>query len=104
MFRKLKNRPELAAYLSVIIVSIILGAFIGKTYLVGARSTRVAPLEGTKFQLADAEWEKSKRTLVLAFRTGCPYCSESTEFYRVLSEHCRMNHVRLIAVAPDPVS
>lgn len=104
MLRKLKIRPELAAYLLVIAVSIILGAFIGKTYLVGARNTRVAPLAGSKFQLAGEDWQKSKRTLVLAFRTGCPYCSESTEFYRVLSEQCRLNNVRLIAVAPDPVS
>jgi hypothetical protein len=103
MFEKLKSRPELAVYIIVIIVCVVLGAFIGKTYLVGARSTRLAPLEGTKFQLAGVDWQKSKRTLVLAFRTGCPYCSESTEFYRVLSEQCRLNKVRLIAVAPDPV-
>jgi len=104
MFDKLKNRPELAAYFGVITVSIILGVFIGKTYLVGARSAPVTPLVGTKLQLADVDWTRSKRTLVLAFRTGCPYCSESTEFYRRLSEQCRLNHVRLIAVAPDPVS
>ena len=104
MLDKLKNRPELAAYFGVLTVSIILGVFIGKTYLVGARSTPAAPLVGTKFQLAEVDWHKSKRTLVLAFRTGCPYCSESTGFYRTLSEQCRLNHVRLIAVAPDPVS
>src|SRR5215207_2731609 len=100
MLRKLSTRPELAAYLLVITVSVILGVFIGKTYLLGLSSTRVKPLEGTKFQLADAGWQRSQRTLVLAFRIGCHYCKESAEFYRVLSEQCRLKNVRLIAVSP----
>lgn len=104
MYRKLKERPEVAAYLIIITLCVMLGVFIGKTYLVGARSNAVTKLAGTKFPLADVDWQKSKRTLVLAFRTGCPYCSDSAEFYRRLSEQCRLQNVRLIAVAPDPVS
>ncbi len=104
MFSKLKTRPELAAYLVVITVSVILGVFIGRTYLVRVSGPRTNTLEGTQFQLAHTDWQKSKRTVVLAFRAGCHYCEDSAEFYRALGEQCRLKNVRLIAVSPDPVS
>ena len=104
MLRRLRTRPELAAYAIVITVSVILGVFIGKTYLVGASSNRLNALEGTKFQLAGVDWQKSERTVVLGLRIGCGYCEDSAEFYRALSEQCRLKKVRLIAVAPNLVS
>jgi peroxiredoxin len=104
MLKKSKTRSELAAYLLVITVSIILGVSIGRFLLLRAGSSPLAQLEGTKFQLADADWQKSKNTLVIAFRVGCRYCHDSAEFYRVLSEQCRLKNVRLIAVSPNPVS
>ena len=104
MLRKLRARPEAAAYIIVITVSVILGVFIGKTYLVGASSNRLNALEGTKFQLAGVEWQKSKRTVVLAVRIGCGYCDDSAEFYRALVEQCRLNKVPLIAVSPSSVN
>jgi hypothetical protein len=73
-------------------------------HIVRVGNRRVTALERTKFQLADVDWQKSKSTLVLAFRIDCHYCHDSAEFYRALSEQCRLKNVGLIAVSPNPVS
>jgi hypothetical protein len=52
-------------------------------------------------------WNSYRKTLVLAIRTGCPYCEASLPFYRQLGEQEKSNvlHAHVLVVMPnDPSS
>lgn len=104
----IKGKIEVAANLSIIIVSLLLGIVLVRQLFLGGIQTRaVAPQPGTatnlgtKLTLPGVDWSENKRTLVLALSSTCHFCTESAPFYQRLGKE---EGVRLIAVVPQDVT
>jgi hypothetical protein len=62
----------------------------------------VSIVTGEKLPLADIDWARNGRTLVLALQKGCQFCSESAPFYKKLAEQTgQPGKPHLIAVFPQ---
>jgi hypothetical protein len=63
---------------------------------VGLADRTLAPLPGYS-------WSSYPKTLVIAIRTGCPYCEASLPFYRQLGEQEKSNllHAHVLIVMPN---
>jgi len=58
---------------------------------------------GSSLPLSGVDWSKNGKTLLLVLNEGCHFCSESTPFYRHLSEVlASRTDVKLLAVLPQP--
>lgn len=57
-----------------------------------------------KLPLADTDWSKSNKNLVLALSITCRYCTESAPFYqKIAQQKAERGNLRLIAVMPQGV-
>lgn len=103
------KRIELIANLAIIVVAILLGVVLVRSYLFPrslafqtANASAIQP--GTKLSLSGVDWKANGRTLVMALSTQCHFCSESASFYqRIAQERAKSGSVRLVAVLPQPV-
>jgi len=103
---RLKERVEVCANVSIIILALVLGALLLKGQLLpsishGSASVgdRISP--GTKLSLADVDFAKKGKTLLLALAKGCHFCSESAPFYRRLAQEVsESGNVQLFFVFP----
>ncbi len=104
------KKLELVANLAIIVVAILLGVVLVKSYLIPkprapqqAATASIPP--GTKLSIQGVDWKANGRTLVFALSTGCHFCTESAPFYqRVAQERAKAGNIRLVAVFPEPVS
>jgi hypothetical protein len=106
---KLIRKIELVANLAIIVVAILLGIVLVRSYLwptakeAGPKAPPVN-LVGRKLSLPDMDWSKSERTLVLILQANCRFCTESAPFYRELSKRqATQSKLNLIAVLPNPI-
>jgi hypothetical protein len=103
----MKRNLEIAANVCIVVLSILLGYALVRTYLIpsSASSTQVtAPRPGAQLtQFGAALWPRHRRTLVLALRSGCHYCEASAPFYRrlVQMQASKGGDFGLLAVLPD---
>src|SRR5258706_12029134 len=104
----LVKRIELIANVAIIVVAILLGTVLVRSYLLSRAPTQpptsqpsVSP--GTHLSVPGVNWQTNKRTLIMALSTQCHFCTESSPFYKQLSQQ-RGADVRLLAVLPQPVS
>jgi hypothetical protein len=81
----MRNRSEVAVFLAVVLSVMVLGALIlrqnqqVRTLLVGRPRTII---EGARLQpLNGYEWGSHRATLIIALRSGCPFCQASAGFY-----------------------
>jgi len=108
--RSLIKRIELVANVAIIVVAILLGVVLVRSYLFRrspAVQTTATPAvrPGTKLSLPGVDWKATGRTLVMALSTQCHFCSESAPFYqRVAQERAKTGNLRLLAVLPQSVS
>lgn len=97
-------RIELAANVLIIVVAVLMsGAIIQRTFFPEALSASGPdlPKVGDKVPLADFDWSKSERNVLLVLQKGCQYCSRSADFYKKLIEETRGRDVNLVAVFPQ---
>lgn len=103
---------EISTNLSIILVSLLLGATLVKYYLLpaapaGAGDPRGGAGElsvGAQVPLPGADWPQSERTLLMVLSANCRYCTESAEFYRRLAqERTNRPSLRLLAVMPHEI-
>lgn len=98
--------------LAIISVSVLLGIVLVKHFILrkpaNTRSDQVAqrsdprPQPGTKISVAEIDWSRSSRTLVLAISNTCHYCTESAEFYKTLVQRkAGSSSVRIVAALPQ---
>ncbi|HEX8844452.1 MAG TPA: hypothetical protein VF791_07400 [Pyrinomonadaceae bacterium] len=110
---KLSRKIEVISNLAIVVVAILLSFTIVKTYLwptsksagsnVPANNVP-ANIVGRKVSLPDVDWAKNERTLVLALKSDCRFCTESAPFYReLLKRQTLQSNMKLIAVLPNPV-
>lgn len=62
------------------------------------------PVIGRPLAIKDVNWRRAPHTLVLALSTNCPFCDESTTFYRDLLNHNQTRSWQAIAVFREPVA
>jgi len=108
--KNLHNKIQIASNIAIIIVAMLLAGVLVNRYFFSASAPKPVPIEseiikaGTKVSLADVDWSKSDKVLLLVLSTTCRYCTESTPFYQKLIERkAGRDDVRLIAVTPQSV-
>ena len=95
------KRIEMAANVAIILASAAVIVVFARNFT--RTSTDALPIAtGTKFALKDAHWRSGEKTMVLAISTTCHFCDESAPFYDELVSQCKQQHVRTIAVLPQP--
>jgi peroxiredoxin len=96
------KKLELAANIAIVIVAVLIAILFVKNYSQRQTDPQRTIALGSKFALKNVDWQSSDKNLVFAVSTQCHYCTESAEFYRRLVEECKRQHVRTIAVLPQP--
>lgn len=98
----LAKKIELAANIGIVITAVLVVIFFIRNYTQRPNDPQRTVALGSKFALKNVNWQASGKNLVFAVSTTCHYCTESAAFYRELVEECRQQHVRTIAVLPQP--
>jgi thioredoxin-related protein len=101
---KFYQRIELAANILIIVTAALIVGVLAQRYFSPApRDTLLAgaPSVGDKLQLADFDWSKSDKNVLLVLQQGCHFCSESADFYRNLIQQTAGKNVKVVAVLPQ---
>lgn len=108
MPKSITQKVEFLANIAIIVVAVLLGVVLVKSYLLpdrskdGPRDLRVPT--GSKVSLPGVDWAGNNRTLLVVLQKGCHFCSESAPFYqRLVREAGGAGNVHLIAVLPQTV-
>lgn len=104
----ISKKIEVAANVAILVVALLLGVVLVKRYLLPGqppeppRAEQLKP--GAKLPLADVDWGRSSKTLVMVLSTSCHFCTESAPFYqRLAREKSGREDVRLLAVLPQSI-
>ncbi|HEY0426754.1 MAG TPA: redoxin family protein [Pyrinomonadaceae bacterium] len=102
------KRIELFANIAIILVAIILGIVMVKKFVLNDSAPapnleRKQPEVGAKIALPDTDFSAKDKTLLMALRKDCHFCSESAEFYRKITGLAGEKNVRVIALFPHSV-
>ena len=96
------RKVEIAANIAIVVVACVAVLVLLRNYR--ASSGRLPSIKtGTHLALKNENWSASSKSVVLAVSTACHFCTESAPFYRTLVEQARRDHVRTIAVLPQPL-
>jgi thioredoxin-related protein len=102
-----QKKLELAANIAIIVVAVILGYVLVKQFVFPTPSAPAGPSKqpeiGAKITLPETDFSTNEKTLILALRKGCHFCSESASFYQKLAQLAPEKGVRLIATFPHSV-
>jgi hypothetical protein len=92
---------EVAANIGLVIVALLaVGFFVKGQFARSPEPHQVIPI-GSKVEIQNVDWRKSRETVVLALSTTCHFCTESAPFYRELTKYAKDKHIRTIAVFPQ---
>lgn len=99
---KWKSSLDVAANVAILCVCILILVIGAKKFLL-SNPQRIAeiPRKGMRIELANANWGRAERTLLLALSTQCHYCNDSTDFYRRLAPVAAAAGVPIVAVFPQ---
>jgi hypothetical protein len=100
---KLKQKIELIANISIILVAVAICAVLVKQYvLTSTKPASPQPVVGSKIELPGVDLANDK-TLLLVLQKGCRFCSESGPFYQKLTREVasKGGQVKLVAVLPQ---
>jgi hypothetical protein len=98
------RKIEIAANIAIVVVACVAVLVLVRNYRANSLRQPATISAGARFALKNANWMASPKNMVLAVSTTCHFCTESAPFYRQLVEECRRDHVRTIAVLPQPVN
>jgi thioredoxin-related protein len=101
-----QKKLELTANIAIILVAVILGYVLVRQFVFPAAPAAPPykqPEVGAKISLPDTDLSTSDKTLILAIKKGCHFCSESASFYQRLAQIAPDKGVRLIAAFPHTV-
>lgn len=101
---------QASANIATLIVACLLSIALVKTYFLSGPALRptVTPPSlanasignNLKSQLPDVNWTANGETVLLALSTHCHFCTESTPFFRQLSERSGKTF-RIVAILPE---
>jgi peroxiredoxin len=96
------KRLEVAVNVALLGAFLMVAALAAQRFWNGRADSRAAgPEIGKKVSLANVDWSKSDRTLVLAISTTCHFCSESADFYKRLVPAAAGQGIPVIAALPQ---
>jgi thiol-disulfide isomerase/thioredoxin len=102
-----QKKIELAANIAIIVVAVILGYVLVKQFIFTTPAAAPGPMRqpqvGANITLPDTDFSTNDKTLVLAIKKGCHFCTESAPFYQKLAQLAPEKHLRLIAAFPHSV-
>jgi thioredoxin-related protein len=101
--KRAARKIEVGANVAIIIVALAIVVVFARSY----KSNQSQPHQigtGTQFGLKDMSGQGNDKSMVLVLSTTCHFCSESAGFYRALVGHCQRQHVRTVAVFPQPTN
>jgi hypothetical protein len=100
---KVAKKIEMAANVAIVIAAIAIIFVLVRNY---TKKPEVPPTiaTGAKVPLKDVSWQSNPKSLVMVVSTTCHFCTESAGFYRQLVSQCKQQHVRTIAVLPQPAT
>lgn len=97
------KKIEVGANIAIIIVALATVVMFARSYK-GNQSQPQQIKAGAQFGLKDVNWQDNGKSMVLVLSTTCHFCTESAGFYRELVGHCQREHVRTVAVFPQPTN
>jgi thioredoxin-related protein len=98
------RKIELTANILIIVVAILVVGFLAQRYFYPTSPTPPPPKSpaiGDRVLLADFDWSKSNKNVLLVLQKGCRFCAESAEFYKRLIQQARDKNVNVVAVLPQ---
>jgi hypothetical protein len=95
------KKIEMAANIAIIIAALGFTVFVVRYYTANRSHQGISV--GTKFGVQNIQWQDNKKNIVLGLSTECHFCTESAGFYRELVQQCKQEHVRTIALLPQPI-
>jgi thiol-disulfide isomerase/thioredoxin len=102
-----QKKIELVANIAIILVAVILGYVLVKQFVFTPAPTPPGqtkqPDVGSKINLPDTDFSQKDKTLIMAVKKGCHFCSESAPLYQKLVQLAAEKNVRLIAAFPHSV-
>lgn len=100
---KFYQRIELMANILIIVVAtVIVGVVVQRYFFTPQNRPQMrAPAVGDKVKLADVDWSKSDKNVLLVLQQGCHFCSDSAEFYRNMIQQTAGKNVNIVAVLPQ---
>jgi|ERR1044072_4110629 thiol-disulfide isomerase/thioredoxin len=102
-----QKKLELVANVAIIVVAVILGYVLVKQFVFTAPAAQPGPMKqpqaGATVTLPDTDFSTNEKTLILALKKGCHFCSESAPFYQKLTQLASEKGVRIIAAFPHSV-
>ncbi len=101
------KKIELIANIAIILVAAILGYVLVRQFVFPPAPAPPAqikqPEAGTKISLPDIDFSQKDKTIIVALKKGCHFCTESAPFYQRLVQAAGEKGVRLIAAFPHSV-
>jgi peroxiredoxin len=85
---------------------LILACFLIAFYrLVGIPFESTSPYlaRGSSISLAGVNWSANHKTLVMAVRPGCPWCTASAQFYLDILHSNSAKTFHIVSISPDTV-
>lgn len=101
---RVAKKIETGANVAIIIAALAIVGFFARNYFKNPANSQHTISPGASFALRNVNWQANGKSLVLAVSTTCHFCTESAPFYRELVSKCKDQHVRTIAVLPQPIS
>jgi thioredoxin-related protein len=102
--KNLQQKLQLTANILIIVVALLIGGvFVKRNFLPGARNSNQPELPkiGDKVQLADFDWSKKPKNVLLVLQKGCGFCTSSAGFYKQLIQQTKDSNVKIVAVFPQ---
>lgn len=107
IMKNISGKVEILSNVVIIVVAILLGTVLISRYLISpppngpaAEPSRIQA--GTVLPLADVDWSKSSKTLVMVLSTSCRFCTDSIPFYQKLSKQKgTRSDIRLLVLLPQ---
>lgn len=96
----INNKIETSANILIIALAIILSIILAQKFFFNSSSGNTEILKaGEIVSLAGVDFSQSEKTILIALNPDCPFCTESTPFYRLLGESTFQNkNIRLIGL------
>ena len=102
--QKVTKKIEMAANVAIVIVALAAIGMVARNFWVRPVQPHHNIATGTKLDLKGEHWQPGLKNVVLVLSTTCRYCTESAGFYRELYQECKKQHIRVVAVLPQPVN
>jgi len=101
---KIKEKIEIGANVSIVLIAVFFGFLLIQAYLFSpaVNKTNATQIKkGAKLNIPNVDWEKNKKTLVLFLREGCKFCTESMAFYQKLAQVGIEKNTKFVVVSQD---